>query len=214
MHTRAGWTVNAGDDAFRLCPSNMIDTVIRGRLPRPGMPVISLDFDDVVNVIDGKDAMRCDIRKTARIENGVGGVKDLELNMCSWLLDELRRGLVSGRFDIVWCTSWKGYTQSVLNDLLGFTAIGLPPGYIDWKYRGLSDDGRYGKLNGIGHAYETGEIARAPTVAIDDAFYFLDDLEGVVPLGVPSHVVAPHRGITRGDWSEVMEFMSSVSDGR
>lgn len=143
-------------------------SIIVGDIPQRNQPVLFLDFDDVVNVVPlhdfdsfdncgssidtQNDTYDFDIEK--RLDIGTESGRDVHINIrvSSEMIDDIKSILDNGAA-LLWLTSWKSHTVT-LNDVLGFAGNNKRTiGYVDWKYRGFSDSGMFGKVEYIRNLY-------------------------------------------------------------
>lgn len=166
-------------------------------------PVLFLDNDGVINV-DGIDRDKRPELKHA----------DIPIKDCSefasyehstvtvyWdpvIVDAVRN------MNVIWMTSWRRMAASKLNPVYGFD---FP--YVDWKYRGLSDYGQYGKAAAVGNIVR---LTGCDWVVVDDDFTnYLDVLE--LECEKNGVVIVPNfeLGITRTELAMLKRIMEGKS---
>lgn len=149
---------------------NNIDKLIIGNKPDFSMPVVFLDFDGVINIyaddFDSLDGNRTIVRKQCMVPraSSFGQSEPLEIDVFydQEVIDAIRD------MNCVWLTSWKEFTQDRLNPMLD-----LDFGYVDWKYRGFSDAGKYGKELYVRNVVEATDC---DWVVVDDEFFGMDEV--------------------------------------
>ena len=125
---------------------SIVDELIVGKRPDFSQRVLFLDFDGPIN-LGGHYEPPVDetrhivhkwrgIPKTGEWENFI--VSTINLSYYEEVADLFRD------LNCVWITSWKDLTQTKLNPLLEYDF-----GYVNWKYRGLSDWGWHGKTHAV-----------------------------------------------------------------
>lgn len=219
-------------------------TVAKGYAPigRPvphDRPVLLLDFDGVINVFRKPDfdplaakpspitdAYDIDRRQSVSIDTRTdpwafdtypaGGIeRKYRIRYASKLIADILDAEDAGLLTVVWLTSWKKFAPLRLEPMLGMRLPGMRGhAYADWLYRGLSDDGSYGKASWVGDAYDTGALA-VPFVSVDDSYTVGELLRARTDGG--SYRVAPsvprlaittdeRVGITQGEWKHIVGF--------
>lgn len=210
----------------------------------PGRPLVLLDIDGCLNVWDGAmgdgqvvDGDPVRVREISFPEHLVGESLDSVTLGCPrsmriawhpWLADAIAGLSDGGAATFAWLTSW--------NCLSRFAEEAVWPGrpspvagYVPWRLRGPSDDGRFGKALAIEgllgsprgrHGRQAGRLrAGAPSlVVIDDKA--CGPCGGPGPMGraaggaVPVLEVAPdwRHGVTRAQWAAIDAFVGGGPD--
>lgn len=187
--------------------SAILNNIVKGNLPKLDEPIIFLDFDDVINVFG-------DYRNNSDVicENVVISTGTPRPGLASEVLQEDKIMEIAWRPAVVdvlrnmnclWCTSWLHLTQSIVNPVLG-----VDFGYVEWAYRGFSDDGRYGKTNSIIEIIRT---ANTPFVVIDDSFWNWEDMFQYQLHNIPCKIIAPFidEGLTLEQLNEAIAFVET-----
>lgn len=163
-------------------------SLIVGDVPKSGQPVLFLDFDDVLNVarfdsdvlnsnwMSDKSSYNFDAEKNITVNTKSGDVS-VNIRISSEMISDIKKLLDDG-IALLWLTSWKSHTR-LLNEILGLSDnASRSIGYVDWRYRGFSDDGRFGKVEYLRALYrfdyddDSNPLLGATNrfVSIDDAF--------------------------------------------
>lgn len=172
--------------------------IIIGKQPDFSKPVLFLDFDGVLNAIPFKSdslSNNYTLEKVHVADRNLS--RTVKLYIDYDIVDMIRK------MNCVWCTSWKEMTQTKLNPLLN-----VDFGYVDWRYRGPSDYGYYGKVNGIEKVCKETNCDYA---VLDDDFYATkgDAIEDII--GRKGLVIAPQpeTGVTRDEMAIIRRFMET-----
>lgn len=138
---------------------------IVGDIPRKGQPVLFLDFDDVLNVSapnpdfpcptidEGDELYAFDIERRLDVCMGSGRKASVPIRVSSEMLGDIRSLLDDGAA-LLWLTSWREQTV-LLDSIFGFDGDGMTVGYVDWRRRGFSDYGMFGKVSGLCGLYQS-----------------------------------------------------------
>ena len=143
-------------------------------------PVLFLDFDGVMNRlardevinemdIDKSTLFDADIAENVAAVSTYGTESTYLVQVSSELCGKIKSLIEEGVCSLCWLTSWKSQAVYQLGKHLGFDDLegDKTPTYVDWMYRGLSDSGMYGKVEGIVEAFENDEL-HVPFVSVDD----------------------------------------------
>lgn len=165
-------------------------SIIVGDTPKRGQPVLFLDFDDVVNVAPSRcgdssdnfcssidmsvDSYDFDIERRLDIDTNSGKV-NIGIRVSSNMIGDIESLLDDG-VALLWLTSWKSHTV-LLNDVLGINDdSNRTVGYVDWRYRGFSDSGEFGKVEYLRRLY------RSDIYTNDDGDRVLDETNRFVSI--------------------------------
>ena len=166
-----------------------MDDLIIGKQPDFTRTVLFLDFDGVVNCFDNriyKDA----IHKKVIIKDDNG----LQIAYRPHVVDSLRN------LNAVWCTSWKSMTQTVLNPLFNYDF-----GYVNWLYRGFSDNGFYGKQLAIEKLIQMHPECPSLVIADDDFWHGMSVRTG---RSMRQRIIIPWEGLSDNELNIILKEMS------
>lgn len=210
-----------------------------------GRPLVLMDIDDCLNVfeydtnwyahapIPQDDLYAIDRDDYVMFPDAVVGMhffgrivpREMRVRWSSELVRDITALAGETGATFVWVTSWHQYSKAFEMTLW---PDGDSPfiGYLPWKLRGMSDDGRHGKHLGISELLGTefrddgtdGPDGGSPSpvdvpcvVVIDDKgeSFGEDFFASAVPDGIPGLTIAPdgRYGITRPQWQSVREFL-------
>lgn len=159
---------------------------IVGDIPRKGQPVLFLDFDDVLNVSapnpdfprpsidEGDEPYAFDMEKRLDVCTESGRKASVTIRVSSEMLGDIRSLLDDGAA-LLWLTSWREQTV-LLDSIFGFGGDGMTVGYVDWRRRGFSDYGMFGKVSGLCGLYQSdGDESGKPLLDSTNRFVSVDD---------------------------------------
>lgn len=179
--------------------------IIVGKQPDFSRPVVFLDFDGVINLGGHYKPPEGEARHIVHRWRGIPRVGEWQDFVCNTIhmsyYQEVADALRS--LNCVWISSWKNLTQSKLNPMLGFDF-----GYVDWKYRGLSDWGQHGKALGISKAVKA--TGGCDWIVVDDDMWGMQEaLE--YETGCKGTVIVPDPliGLTEGECARLVKLARS-----
>lgn len=166
---------------------------IVGDIPRKGQPVLFLDFDDVLNVSasnpdfpcppidEGDEPYSFDMERRLDVCTGSDRKASVPIRVSSDMLGDIRSLLDDGAA-LLWLTSWREQTV-LLDSIFGFGGDGMTIGYVDWRRRGFSDYGMFGKVSGLCGLYQSdGDEGGKPPLDSTNRFVSVDDTMMTVTL--------------------------------
>lgn len=123
-----------------------LSELIVGKRPDFSRRVLFLDFDGPINLGGHYKPPEGESRHIEHAWRGIPKTGEWANSIVNTIHMSYYREVVDLFRDLncIWISTWKDLTQTKLNPLLGYDF-----GYVDWKYRGLSDWGGHGKSNGI-----------------------------------------------------------------
>lgn len=159
---------------------------IVGDIPRKGQPVLFLDFDDVLNVSapnpdfpcppidEGDEPYAFDMERRLDVCTESGRKASVPIRVSSDMLGDIR-SLLNDDVALLWLTSWREQTV-MLDSIFGFGRDGMTVGYVDWRRRGFSDYGMFGKVSGLCGLYQSdGDEGGKPPLDSTNRFVSVDD---------------------------------------
>lgn len=159
---------------------------IVGDIPESGQPVLFLDFDDVLNVSvpnpdfpcppidEGDEPYAFDMERRLDVCTGSGRKASVPIRVSSEMIGDIRSLLDDGAA-LLWLTSWREQTV-LLDSIFGFGGDGMTVGYVDWRRRGFSDYGMFGKVSGLCGLYQSdGDEGGKPPLDSTNRFVSVDD---------------------------------------
>lgn len=159
---------------------------IVGDIPRKGQPVLFLDFDDVLNVSapnpdfprppidEGDEPYAFDMERRLDVCAENGRKASVPIRVSSDMLGDIR-SLLNDDVALLWLTSWREQTV-MLDSIFGFGRDGMTVGYVDWRRRGFSDYGMFGKVSGLCGLYQSdGDEGGKPPLDSTNRFVSVDD---------------------------------------
>lgn len=159
---------------------------IVGDIPRKGQPVLFLDFDDVLNVSapnpdfhrppidEGDEPYAFDMERRLDVCTENGRKASVPIRVSSDMLGDIR-SLLNDDVALLWLTSWREQTV-MLDSIFGFGRDGMTVGYVDWRRRGFSDYGMFGKVSGLCGLYQSdGDEGGKPPLDSTNRFVSVDD---------------------------------------
>lgn len=166
---------------------------IVGDIPESGQPVLFLDFDDVLNVSapnpdfpcppldEGDEPYAFDMERRLDVCTGSGRKASVPIRVSSEMIGDIRSLLDDGAA-LLWLTSWREQTV-LLDSIFGFGGDGMAVGYVDWRRRGFSDYGMFGKVSGLCGLYRfDGDGDGKPPLDSTNRFVSVDDTMMTVTL--------------------------------
>lgn len=166
---------------------------IVGDIPESGQPVLFLDFDDVLNVSAPNPDFPCppidegdkpyvfDMERRLDVCTGSDRKAFVPIRVSSEMIGDIRSLLDDGAA-LLWLTSWREQTV-LLDSIFGFGGDGMTVGYVDWRRRGLSDYGMFGKVSGLCGLYRSdGDGDGKPPLDSTNRFVSVDDTMMTVTL--------------------------------
>lgn len=181
---------------------NEMSQLIIGKMPDFTRPVLFLDFDGVINMGGHYTPPAGETRHIVHKWRGIPHKGEWENFICDRIHVSFYEEIVDALRDMncVWISSWKNLTQTKLNPMLGFDF-----GYVDWKYRGLSDWGMYGKAEGVSQVVNA--AGGCEWIVIDDDMAAMKE---VIELetGISGIVIAPDSeyGLTLDECTKIQDL--------